>query len=639
MDVTPSLQYVSDSGDTWLDPMGHGRVRMGLAEIVFFSKVVPMLSAFVSQPRTATRPARPVDQFGCLRLGRLRFGHLLFLTGLSVCLALTACTGVIGDATTGSGGPGVGPATNPGDIPFSTSGPITSVPADSTRLPRLTHQQWENTVRDLLRLPAIPGLSSTFVAEPLQSAFDNDGNVLTVSQDLREDYQSAAENLANRVARTASILAPLTPPSPTDPAAKAAAFIKTFGARAFRRPMTDAEVSRYQALFDKGAMLFGSGDAFADGVELVVSAFLQSPHFLYRVESSSNLVNGKVRLDDYEVAARLSYGLSNSMPDEALRAAADARKLSTNEGVAAEAKRLLTLPAAQTTLADFQIQLMHMRDFDSIARDAKQAPLLIQGAGADLRQEALSLMNDVVFTQGRGVTELLTAPYTFANSRVAQLYGHTAAKPAANQPDPFVKIDLDPTQRAGLLTQMGFLTANAVGDTPNIIIRGVHIARDLLCLPLPPPPNNVPALPAIAANSTNRKRVEELTMSSPCNTCHTAIINPLGYAFENLGGLGQWRAMESNGQPVDASGSYSLDGKPFTYDGPVSLIKTMATSTAAHNCFAEHMIEYVYGRDISDGDADRNLVAQAGLRSKNNTSIKDLIVELVSTDAFTTRLP
>ncbi|HVR60259.1 MAG TPA: DUF1592 domain-containing protein [Polyangia bacterium] len=590
-----------------------------------------MPSAFVSQFRTATDQKGPVD-WPWRRLA---------VAGLSACLALTAtaCSGVIGDAKTGSGGSGTGPATKPGDIPLATSGPITSLPADSTRFPRLTHQQWENTVRDLLRLPAVPGLSSMFVAEPLQSVFDNNGGVLTVDQDLREDYQAAAENLANKVARTPSLLATLAPSLPTDPAGKASAFIKTFGARAFRRPMTDAEVARYQALFDKGATLFGSGDAFADGVELVMSAFLQSPNFLYRVESSDNVVNGRVRLSDHEVAARLSYGLLNSMPDDALRAAADAGKLSTAEGVAAEAKRIMALPVVQQTLADFQIQLMHMRDFDSIARDPTQAPLLGQGVGADLRQEALSLMTDVVFAQGRGVTELLTAPYTFANSRVAQLYGQAAPKLAAGQADPFVKINLDPTQRAGLLTQMGFITNYAVGDTPNLILRGVHIVRDVLCLPLPPPPNNVPPLPAVTADTTNRKRVEELTKDSPCNTCHTAIINPLGFAFENLNGLGQWRTKESGGLPVDASGSYSLDGMPFTFDGPVSLIKTIAATTAAHNCFVEHMIEYLYGRDITDADADHNLVAQAGLRSKNETSIKDLIVELVSTDAFITRLP
>jgi hypothetical protein len=165
------------------------------------------------------------------------------------------------------------------------------------------------------------------------------------------------------------------------------------------------------------------------------------------------------------------------------------------------------------------------------------------------------------------------------------------------------------------------------------------MVRDVLCLPLAPPPAMVPMLPAIDPNGTNRKRVEELTKEAPCSTCHTAIINPLGFAFETLDGYGKYRTMEPNGQPVDATGSYTLDGKSFSYDGAVSLIKNMAASTQAHDCYSQHLIEYVYGRDTTDGDADRNLIAQAGLRSKSNTSVKDLMIELVSTDAFTARLP
>ncbi|MEA2699850.1 MAG: hypothetical protein QOI66_4121, partial [Myxococcales bacterium] len=385
---------------------------------------------------------------------------------------------------------------------------------------------------------------------------------------------------------------------------------------------------------------FGTSDAFADGAELVLSAFLQSPNFLYRAETSDAVVAGKIPLSNYEIASRLSYGLTNSMPDDTLMAAADSKKLTNRDGVVAEATRLIGTPAAQKVVADFHSQLMHMRDFDSIARDAKAAPLLAQGVGADLRQEALSLVDNVVFGQGRGLTELLTAPYTFANSRVSKLYGLSATTPASGQPDPFVKVNLDPTQRAGILTQLGFLTANAVADTPNIIIRGVRIVRDVLCLPLAPPPNMVfPELPAIGATSTNRKRVEELTMNPPCNSCHTSIINPLGDAFEKLGGYGEYRTVESNGQPLDASGTYNLDGQSFTFDGAVSLIKKMADSKQAHECYSEHLIEYLYGRDTSDGAADRNLVSQAGLRSKNNTSVKDLMLELVATDAFLTRLP
>jgi hypothetical protein len=563
------------------------------------------------------------------------------LAGLTLCLTLASCMGSVGDSGPGTGtmtGTGGGTG-NPVDIPVTPTGPIVSVPTASTRFNRLTHQQWENTTRDLLHLPAVSGMSATFVAEPLQSAFSNNGSVLTVAQDLREDYQVAAEGLAKKVAHDPALLGALTPPAPTDAAGKAAAFVKTFGARAFRRPLTDTESSRYLALFNKGTTLFGTGDAFIDGAELVITAFLQAPSFLYRAETSSAVVNGKIPLNGYEIASRLSFGLTNTMPDDALMKAAEAKKLATRDGVIEQAQRLMATVGAQQTVADFHDQLMRMRDFESISKDAKAAPLLAQGVGADLKQEALALVKNVVFDQGKGLSELLTAPYTFGNSRVAKLYGATATTPAAGQPDPFVRIPLDPTQRAGLLTQVGFLAANGEGQTPNLIIRGVHLVRDILCLPLPPPPNMVPTLPPIAANGTNRQRVEELTKDSACSACHTAIINPMGVAFENLDGFGRFRTQEANGQAIDATGTYKLDGESFSFDGPVSLIKKMADSRAAHDCYSEHLIEYLYGRDTDDTDAARNLVSQAGIRSKNNTSVKELIVGLVATDAFTTRLP
>jgi hypothetical protein len=547
-------------------------------------------------------------------------------------------TGTPGGAGTSGGAAGVpGTSEKPVDVPVT--GPIVSAPGASTRFARLNHAQWENTVRDLLRLPAASGLSSTFIAEPLRSSFDTNGGLLTVDQDLWSDYQRAAESLAQRVAHDPKLLAALVPAgAPTDVAGKGKAFIQAFGARAFRRPLAQADVDHYTALFAKGPMLFGTADPFIDGVELVITAMLQSPGFLYRGELGTNVVNGRIALDGYEIATRLAYGLTNTMPDDALFAAAGAGTLGTRDGVRAQATRLLATPAAQQMVADFHDQLLHMRDFDGVKKDAKTAPLF-DGAAADLKTEAKTFVNDIIFTQGRGVTELLTAPYTFGNSRIKQLYGLPATTPKAGTPDPFARIDLDPTQRAGLLTQLGFLSTNAEGGTPNIIIRGVRLARDVLCLNLPPPPDNVPPLPALQPNTTNRQRVAELTKDAPCNVCHTNVINPLGYAFENLDGLGKWRTTD-NSLPVDATGTYKLDGATVTFDGPVSFIKAIASTRQAHDCYSRHLVEYIYGRDADlSTDADANLIASAGARSKAAMSVKDLILELVTTDSFVTRTP
>ena len=426
---------------------------------------------------------------------------------------------------------------------------------------------------------------------------------------------------------------------PADAAGKAQAFVQGFGRRAFRRPLTQAENTRYLALFNKGPQLYGTADAFADGAELVIAAFLQSPNFLYRSEVSGTAVNGRIALDDYEVASRLSYGLVATMPDDALMTAADGKRLRTRDGVLEHARRLLDTPAAKQTIADFHGQLLRVRNYEGIKKDEKLSPLFPQGVGEDLKQETLAFVHEVVFAQGKGLKELLTASYTFANSRVGRMYGQNTSAPAAGRPDPFLRIQLDGAQRAGLLTQMGFLTANAEEATPNIIIRGVHIAHDVLCAEPPPPPDAVPPLPAVAPNSTNRQRVEQLTGAAPCNSCHERHINPLGFAFENLDGLGRFRTQD-NGQPIDARSSYQLDGMDVAFDGPTALIKAIAESKQAHDCYTRRLAEYLYGREIDmQNAADAGLVDQAGLRSKANMSVKDMVLNLVATDAFLTRLP
>jgi hypothetical protein len=290
-------------------------------------------------------------------------------------------------------------------------------------------------------------------------------------------------------------------------------------------------------------------------------------------------------------------------------------------------------------IGDFHAQLLSMREFDNIAKDVRQFPAFGEGVGSDVRLEALSFVNDVVFEQELGLYELLTAPYTFANSRIGQLYGLDMPSPATGGSDAFIRVELEPTERAGLLTQIGFLAANGEGEIPNIIMRGVHIADKVLCVDLPAPPNNVPPLPPIEPSGTNRQRVEDLTKEAACAGCHTALINPPGFAFENLDGVGRYRT-EENGLPIDATGSYKLDGELVTFDGAVEFTTAIAGSKQAHDCYARHWVEYLYGRDVDmKTDADLNLVRQGGWLSSSDSSVKNLIVNLLATDAFLTRLP
>jgi hypothetical protein len=551
-----------------------------------------------------------------------------------------ACTGYVqsSDQRATDGKPFV-PPPRPPDDPIT--GPIASAPGPSSRLQRLSHKQWANTVGDLFHLEAPATAAQQFLAESVRSTFDNDGSRLEVASELWQDYQKAAEAVASQVARDAKLLAGITPANaPADAAGKARAFVVNLGLRAYRRPLTDAESNRYLALFNQGPALLGSGNAFADGAELVISYLLQSPHFLYRTELGGAVVNGKVALGDHEIASRLSYGLANTMPDEALFAAAAQQKLHTREDVLAHAQRLLGSPGGRATLRDFHEQLFGTAQYSEIKRDPKQQPAWQPGLGDDMRRESELFLEDVVFDRARGVAELLTAPYTFVNSKLASLYGVPA--PAAGQPDRFVRVDLDPRERAGLFTQIGFLGSNdnATDVTPRPIMRGVQLSHDVLCVDLPAPPN-VPPLPPQSGSQTNRQLVAAFTEQpgSICASCHATLINPLGFAFETYDALGKHRTQD-NGAPVDAKARYRFAEGERSFDGAVELMGIIAQGQQAHDCYARHLVEYLYGRDVApDSEADARLIGEAGRRSKRSASVKALILDLVTTDAFLSRLP
>jgi hypothetical protein len=557
-----------------------------------------------------------------------RFIALSFLLALG-----PSCSGSIDGEAGPSGGFGR-PADQGDDGPGEwVDGPISSAPSESSRFVRLNHRQWENTVRDLLRLPEALGLSSAFVAEPLRGNFDTNGGILTVSQDLSRDYQNAAEKIAEMVARDPAMLGRLAPDDGSDE--RAQHFIASFGQRAFRRPLTADELTRVHGLFAKGPELIDSGDDFADGIEMVVSYFLQSPNFVYRAElSDAASGSGEVWLNSYEVASRLSYALTGSMPDDDLFAAAGRDELINSRSVREQATRLVASSAAHETVSQFHSQLLAMGHYDAISKNPEKYPAF-QGAARDLKAETLGFVDHVVFEQNLGLEELMSAPYTYANARIAGMYGLDAA--ALGLGDEFVRVELDPSQRAGLLTQIGFLSAFGEGSLPNSILRGVFVARRVLCVELPQP-DKVPMLPPIEPGGTNRTRITNLTETQPCASCHANLINPLGFGLEKLSGVGIYREAEDSGQPIDATGDYAFDGKKTNYDGAVEMVQRVAASQQAHDCYARHWVEYLYGRDVNMATpADSSLVQQAGALSRHDASLQKLLVELVSTEAFVTR--
>ena len=532
--------------------------------------------------------------------------------------------------------PGIGPGGGSGGSEPRPPGSSAPSPAPSerpaaaevqtTRFARLSHEQWENTVRDLLRLPAAPGLAAKFSSD-VSGTFGNDGESLAVSDSLRTDYQTAAEVLSLKVTRDPALLGRLAPAgSAGDLQSRGQAFVRSFGLRAYRRPLDDAEVTAYGGLFAQGPAVLPGVEPFAAGAQLVIEAMLQSPHFLYRTELTTG--SGRVRLGAYEIAAKLSYALASTMPDDELFAAAAADRLATHAQVSAQAERLLGRGAGPSET--FHRELFQLDGLD-VEKDAKVFPEWKPAWLSSITQESRLFLGEI-FGNGRGLAELFTAPFTFVDATLAPLYGVKA--PAGGG---FARVELDAGKRAGFLTQIAFLAKDGLSD-PEPIRRGAFINHALLCLDLVPPPGATEDAPDPPAGArTNRERVTAVTSAPLCASCHHGMINPAGFAFENYDAIGRWRDTE-NGVPINASDTYAFASGAKSFKNAIEFSARLAESPEVHECYTRNWFKYLHGRGARpQDDAFVKWLAERSLRQRD--SLKSLAVTIVTDDGFLTRLP
>lgn len=533
-----------------------------------------------------------------------------------------------GETGTGDGDPGDGDGdTGDGD------GDGVELPSASPRAYRLTHAQWENTVQDLFDLSAPTGLSQLFRADPQVAGylFDNDATALEVDEALWTGYRLAAGQVAELVTEDPNLVAELMPPEGPDQPTSVETFVRSFGTRAYRRPLTDEEVANLSALFMAAPPLYPEvGDSFVAGIRHVIEAVLQSPFFLYRVERSEVEVDGMIPLDDYEIASRLSYLLWNSMPDQTLFEAAESGTLHTTADVAAETVRMLEDPRAAEMVVHFHDMLLEAEKIDTISPSANFFP----NAPGDLPQlarlEHEHFIRDVIFGGGGGLVELLTSSDAFVNEDLAAIYGV-----AGVVGDAFVDVELDPAQRKGVFTRIGFLAANSTSVDPDPIHRGVFIAKRMLCLEIAAPPDGVPPLPALEPDQTNRERVEAHTSAAQCAQCHAGLINPHGFPFESYDAIGAWRDID-NGQPVDTSANVFVDSMQVPIAGAVEFVDVMAQSPGVHRCYTQHWVEYAVGHNATADD--QAAITRLGADSlTQQLSLQQLLVAVTTSPMFLNR--
>ncbi|MBV9949646.1 MAG: DUF1592 domain-containing protein [Myxococcales bacterium] len=298
----------------------------------------------------------------------------------------------------------------------------------TSRVARLSRAQWSNAVRDLLKLTDISDIEAMVSGDAL-TGFDDEGDALFVTEQLRSPLFDASEALANKVTADATALARVVPANaPNDPRA----FITSFGLRAFRRPLTDAEVTTHLGLFNQWPTLYPGVDAFKAGVSLVIQAVLQSPYFLYRTELGTAARGAtKVPLNDYEVAAKLALALTNTIPDDALLAVAAAGQLHDSGSVAAKAKELMSGPKGAAGITNFNFEVYRLGTYSGVTRDTAVFPEFTANSPTAMQQEVLQFI-DWVFTDGCGVRDFYTTPVGFVDSSSRP----STASPAASRMRP-----------------------------------------------------------------------------------------------------------------------------------------------------------------------------------------------------------
>ena len=318
------------------------------------------------------------------------------------------------------------------------------------------------------------------------------------------------------------------PKAPSEEEACARRILSTLMRRAYRRPVTDADLQKPMELY-RQARAEGDFDA---GIEMALSAVLVNPQFLFRIEADPPGVapNSAYRIPDIQLASRLSFFLWSSIPDDELLDLAERGELSKPEVLERQVLRMLADPRSRSLVTNFAGQWLHLRNLDSITPDLRLFPDFDDNLRQAFRQET-ELLFESVLREDRSVLDLLKSDHTFLNERLAKHYGIPHVYGSH-----FRRVELgDDSMRGGLLRQGSILTVTSYATRTSPVIRGKWILENILGTPPPPPPANVPALKDNTVSSTLsvRERLAEHRANVACAGCHK-LMDPVGFCAREL---------------------------------------------------------------------------------------------------------
>ncbi len=534
---------------------------------------------------------------------------------------------------------------DPGQAPLAQN-----CSADSFQAPLQMLNEFElrNTLRQLLGAVAAEVLIPTGARGLYRGA-------LLIDQ-LPSRWEDTAWQIAAEAVRNVEGLTGCAPPQQDDACARA--FIGTFGARAYRRPLEAQEVASLATLYDSA-----KAESFTAGIEVVLAAMLQHPSLLYRVEAgvADSVANQPAlrRLSPYEVAQRLSYNFWGSMPDAALFAAAAAGELDSAEGVRAHAERMLLDERSTPMFADFVGQWLFTDYLGSVPKDSERYASYTPEIPALLKQELQLFVQNLV-RNGGDLNALFSADYGFLDAKLAAFYGvpgvfneqltQTVLPPAA--------------QRFGLLTFAGLLSIEGTIQGVSLagasrtypIGRGRFIRQRLACEGVPPPIANATSLAGVpekiealnqrfggSEDTPPRLFFEEVTSSNPvCKTCH-AMLEPLGFVLERYGADGLPRQLDIDAAPAIQSGTYANNGDANPdlvgdYASPAELSKALAESPGVKACLSDHWLQYSLGRALAEADRPCFVGIKGTVPPPtSSTPLKDIYLDVVTSDVYRIR--
>ncbi|MCY1018805.1 DUF1592 domain-containing protein [Pyxidicoccus sp. MSG2] len=559
------------------------------------------------------------------RLPRGRSWRLL--AGAGCALLLAGCNGDSlpqARVLPGEDLPGLDTPPPPDDEPQQQNDECKDAAKDPGRitLHRLNRAEYDATVRDLLGDTTRP--ARDFPTDDHGYGFDNNADVLSMSPLLMEKYSTAAEKLVE-TAWTKGAFGTCTLTA-TNPEPCARDILSRFARRAWRRPVTPAEVERLVGFV---ALAKTYGDGPEAGVKLALRSVLVSPHFLFRVEKDPAPGDSKPhRLSDVELASRLSYFLWSSMPDEQLLAAAEAGKLGKPEELEAQVRRMLADPKSNALVENFAGQWLYTRALDSAEPDLTLYGAFNEDLRAAMRQETQLVFRDFI-TGDYKLKDLVDAPFTYVNDTLAVHYG--LPKPGSRTP---VRVDLTGhPERQGIFGQGSLLTVTSNPDRTSPVQRGVWVLEQMLCAAPPPPPPDVENLPpAVDPNQTMRERMAQHRSQPACAGCHR-MMDPLGLALENYDPIGRWRLKEVSGAPVDPTGELP---NGTVLRGGEDMRRFVKDDPKLPSCLTEHLLTYALGRGMKPDDACavREIAATA---EASGGRLSDYILSIVLSEHFTMR--